>query len=173
VILTSHPSPPVIPIIVTLGPQVPDNDMCIQLAGKIKNNNYRHETITSSDLRSWHSSPKWQALSKTSCNNVVSTNNGYWAPCPNNFIANTWMISSNPYHPLRPKWELLTHGWGNHEWLMETRRWWWWRWSPPNPHADRVPERSFWFRIVVSGGGGAAELYIEKTPNPRCFQVRR
>ena len=41
--------------------------------------------------------------------------------------------------------ELLTHGWGNHGWLMKRRRWWWWRWSPPNPRPDRVPERSFWF----------------------------
>jgi hypothetical protein len=56
--LTSQPSPPIIPIIVTLGPWVPDNDMCIQLAGKITNNNYLHETITCSDLRSWHSGPK-------------------------------------------------------------------------------------------------------------------
>jgi hypothetical protein len=58
------------------------------------------------------------------------------------------MISSNPYHPLCLQWELLTHGWGNHGWLMERRRWWWWR-SPPNPHPDRVPEQSFWFRIAV------------------------
>jgi hypothetical protein len=58
VILTSQPSPLVIPIAVTLGPWVPDNDMCIQLAGKITNNNYPHESITYSDLRSWHSVPK-------------------------------------------------------------------------------------------------------------------
>jgi hypothetical protein len=25
---------------------------------------------------------------------------------------------------------------------------------------DRVPERSFWFRIGVSGGGGATELSL-------------
>jgi hypothetical protein len=36
----------------------------------------------------------------------------------------------------------------------------------------RVPERSFWFRIAVSDGGGAAEVYLGKTPNPRSFQVR-
>jgi hypothetical protein len=33
--------------------------------------------------------------------------------------------------------------------------------------SDRVPERSFWFRIAVSDGGGAAELYLGKMPNPR------
>jgi hypothetical protein len=36
----------------------------------------------------------------------------------------------------------------------------------------RVPERSFWFRITVTDGGGAAELYLGKTPNSRSFQVR-
>jgi hypothetical protein len=40
--------------------------------------------------------------------------------------------------------------------------------SPPG----RVPERSFWFRIAVSDGGGAAEVYLGKTTNPRSFQVR-
>jgi hypothetical protein len=39
-------------------------------------------------------------------------------------------------------------------------------------HPGRVPERSFWFRITVSGGGGVVELYLGKTLNPRCFQVR-
>jgi hypothetical protein len=38
--------------------------------------------------------------------------------------------------------------------------------------SDRVPEWSFWFRIAVSGGGGTAELYLGKMPNPRSFQVR-
>ena len=68
--------------------------------------------------------------------------------------------------------ELLTHGWGSHGWSMEWRRWWWWWRSPPNPRPGRVPERSFWFRIAVSDGGGAAEVYLGKTPNPRSFQVR-
>jgi hypothetical protein len=27
--------------------------------------------------------------------------------------------------------------------------------------------RSFWFRIAISDGGGAAEVYLGKTPNPR------
>jgi hypothetical protein len=36
-------------------------------------------------------------------------------------------------------------------------------------HPGRVPEQSFWFRITVSSGGGIAELYLGKTPNPRCF----
>jgi hypothetical protein len=44
--------------------------------------------------------------------------------------------------------------------LMVRRRWWWWWWSPPNPHPGRMPERTFSFRIAVSGGGGAAELYL-------------
>jgi hypothetical protein len=35
-----------------------------------------------------------------------------------------------------------------------------------------VPEQSFWFRLEVSSGGGAAELYLGKTPNPLYFQVR-
>ena len=35
------------------------------------------------------------------------------------------------------------------------------------PRPGRVPERSFWFRIAVSDGGGAAEVYLEKTPSPR------
>jgi hypothetical protein len=39
-------------------------------------------------------------------------------------------------------------------------------------HPGRVPERSFWFRIVVSDGGGVAEVYLGKTPNLRSFQVR-
>jgi hypothetical protein len=33
----------------------------------------------------------------------------------------------------------------------------------------QVPERSFWFRIAVSDGGGAAEVYLGKTPSPRYF----
>jgi hypothetical protein len=36
----------------------------------------------------------------------------------------------------------------------------------------RVPEWSFWFRIAVSDGGGAAKVYLGKTLNPRSFQVR-
>jgi hypothetical protein len=39
------------------------------------------------------------------------------------------------------------------------------------PCPGRVPERSFWFRIVVSDGGDAAEVYLGKTPSPRYFQV--
>jgi hypothetical protein len=39
--------------------------------------------------------------------------------------------------------------------------------SPPNSRPDRVPEQSFWFQITVSDGGGTAELYLEKTSNPR------
>jgi hypothetical protein len=31
---------------------------------------------------------------------------------------------------------------------------------------------SFWFRIAVFDGGGVAEVYLGKTPNPHCFQVR-
>jgi hypothetical protein len=38
--------------------------------------------------------------------------------------------------------------------------------------SGRVPEWSFWFRIAVSDGGGAAEVYLGKTPNPRSFQFR-
>jgi hypothetical protein len=30
----------------------------------------------------------------------------------------------------------------------------------------------FWFRIAVSDGGGTAEVYLGKTPNPHSFQVR-
>jgi hypothetical protein len=33
-------------------------------------------------------------------------------------------------------------------------------------------ERSFLFGIAISDGGGAAELYLGKTLNPRYFQVR-
>jgi hypothetical protein len=29
-----------------------------------------------------------------------------------------------------------------------------------------MPERRFWFRITVSDGGGAAELYLGKMLNP-------
>jgi hypothetical protein len=79
------------------------------------------------------------------------------------------MISSNPYHPLRLQRELLTHGWGSHGWLMERRRWWWWWRSPPNPHPGRVPEWSFWFRIAVSDGSGAAEVYLGKCRTPAPF----
>jgi hypothetical protein len=43
---------------------------------------------------------------------------------------------------------------------------------PPNPHPGRVPEWSFWFRIAVSDGGGAAEVFLGKTPSPRYFQVK-
>jgi hypothetical protein len=35
--------------------------------------------------------------------------------------------------------------------------------------SSNTPSR---FRIAVSGGGGAVELYLGKTPSPRCFQVR-
>jgi hypothetical protein len=34
------------------------------------------------------------------------------------------------------------------------------------------PERSFWFGITVSDGGGTVELYLGKRPSPRYFQVR-
>jgi hypothetical protein len=83
------------------------------------------------------------------------------------------MISSNPYHPLRLQRELLTQGWGSHGWLMERRRWWWWWRSPPNPRPDRVPERSFSFRIAVSDGGGAAEVYLEKNAEPPLLSGQR
>jgi hypothetical protein len=33
--------------------------------------------------------------------------------------------------------------------------------------SGRVPERSFWFRIAVSDGGGAVELYLGKNVEPR------
>ena len=36
------------------------------------------------------------------------------------------------------------------------------------PRPGRVPERSFWFRIAVSGGG-ATELFMEKRWTPRRF----
>jgi hypothetical protein len=81
------------------------------------------------------------------------------------------MISSNPYHPLRPQRELVKHGWGSQGWLMERRWWWWWWRSPPNPRPGRVPERSFWFRIAVSDGGGAAEVYLEKRQTPAVFRL--
>jgi hypothetical protein len=45
--------------------------------------------------------------------------------------------------------------------------------SPPNPHPGRVPERSFWFRITVSGGGGATELYLGKNAQPPMFSGQR
>jgi hypothetical protein len=32
-----------------------------------------------------------------------------------------------------------------------------------------VPEQSFWFRIKVFGGGGTAELYLEKRQTPLNF----
>jgi hypothetical protein len=40
------------------------------------------------------------------------------------------------------------------------------------PRPGRVPKRSFWFRIAVSGGGGASEVYLGKTPKPHSFQDR-
>jgi hypothetical protein len=79
------------------------------------------------------------------------------------------MISSNPYHPLTYSGG-ITHTWMGESWMVDgvtsvmmVIR------SPPNPRPGRVPERSFWFRIAVSDGGGAAEVYLGKTPNPRCF----
>jgi hypothetical protein len=35
-----------------------------------------------------------------------------------------------------------------------------------------VGKRSFWFRIAVSDGGGAAELYLRKMSSPRYYRVR-
>jgi hypothetical protein len=32
-----------------------------------------------------------------------------------------------------------------------------------------VPEWNFWFRIVISGGGGAAELYLGKNAELPMF----
>jgi hypothetical protein len=32
-----------------------------------------------------------------------------------------------------------------------------------------MPEWSFWFQIVISGGGGVVELYLGKMPNPLRF----
>ena len=40
------------------------------------------------------------------------------------------------------------------------------------PHPGRMPERSFWFRIAVSGGGGATELFLEKRRTPPRFLVQ-
>jgi hypothetical protein len=92
--------------------------MCIQLTGKIINNKYHNKTITSSDLRSWHSGPKWQALSTTSCNNIISTNNRYLAPCPNNLIANYMndLIQSLP--PPSPTTG-ITHTWMGESWMVD------------------------------------------------------
>jgi hypothetical protein len=118
VILTSQPPPLIIPIAITLGPRVPDNNMCIQLAGKTINNNYHHKKITSSDLRSWHSGPKWQALSTTSCNNVISTNNRYKAPCPNNLIAN-YMNNLIQSLPSPSPTAGITHTWMGESWMVD------------------------------------------------------
>jgi hypothetical protein len=92
--------------------------MCKQLVGKIIKNKYHHITITSSDLRSWHSGPKWQALSTTSCNNVISTNKRYKALCPNNLIANyiNDLIQSLP-SPLPTVG--ITHTWMGESWMVD------------------------------------------------------
>jgi hypothetical protein len=37
---------------------------------------------------------------------------------------------------------------------------------------SRQGAKTEFFRITVSDGGGAAEVYLGKTPNPRSFQVR-
>ena len=37
------------------------------------------------------------------------------------------------------------------------------------PCPGRVPERSFWIRILVSGGGGIAELFLENYRTPLGF----
>jgi hypothetical protein len=36
----------------------------------------------------------------------------------------------------------------------------------------RGARTEFWFRIGVSGGGGAAELYLENIEPPSVFRVR-
>jgi hypothetical protein len=38
-----------------------------------------------------------------------------------------------------------------------------------NPHPGRVPEQSFWFRIMISDGGSAAEVYLGKMLSPQYF----
>jgi hypothetical protein len=92
--------------------------MCIQLAGKIINNKYHHKTIIISDLRSWHSGPKWQALSTTSCNNVISINNRYSAPCPNNLIAN-YMNDLIQSLPSPSPTAGITHTWMGESWMVD------------------------------------------------------
>ena len=37
------------------------------------------------------------------------------------------------------------------------------------PCPGRVPEHSFWIRILVSGGGGGAELFLENYQTPLGF----
>jgi hypothetical protein len=95
--------------------------MCKQLAGKIINNKYHHKTITSSDLRSWHLGPKWHALSTTSCNNIISTNNRYKALCPNNLIANykNDLIQSLPSPSPTAG---ITHTWMGESWMVDGER---------------------------------------------------
>jgi hypothetical protein len=44
--------------------------------------------------------------------------------------------------------------------------------SSKSPSRQGARTEFFWFRSAVSGGGGAAELYLGKTPTPRCLQVR-
>jgi hypothetical protein len=92
--------------------------MCIQLVGKIINNKYHHKTITSSDLRSWQSGPKWQALSTTSCNNVISTNSRYWALYPNNIIEN-YMNDLIQSPPSPSPTAGITHTWMGESWMVD------------------------------------------------------
>ena len=73
-ILTPQPSPPVVPIIVTLGPLDPDNDMCTQLADKVANNTIHNDSIISLDLRSWHSGPSDKHLAQQVAKKSNSTN---------------------------------------------------------------------------------------------------
>jgi hypothetical protein len=68
----------------------------------------------------------------------------------------------------------ITHTWMGESWMVDGET------SvimmamtPLNPRPSRVPEWSFWFRIAVSSGGGAAELYLGKTPKPLMFSGQR
>ena len=54
-----------------------------------------------------------------------------------------------PTIPFADSRELLTHGWGNHGWLMERR--WWWRWQRSPTSGGQSPSQQG--AGVFDGGG--------------------
>ena len=99
---------------------------------------------------------------------MININRGYYASCPNNLASNYMsnLIQSLP--PLPYSRELLTHGWGNHGWLMERRWRWRWRRSPLRQGAGTtILDPKFRFR----GGGGAPYHFWKKWSWCRSFRL--
>src|SRR3954468_9552415 len=104
-----------------LGSPVPDYNRCIQLIDRIKNTN-KLKKKRSSDLKSWHSGPKLQALRATSCNRDDKHQVDDRQHALNNLIELLHDLTHPvPTIPFAYSRELLTHERRSHGGVMERR----------------------------------------------------